>query len=102
MTKTILTIAIPFLAPFLCYAIWVWFATRKQEALQEGRAPETWQNWPWSWLITTGGAFAIISLVGLFAFGELETEGVYVPPTMVDGEIVPGHYEPAPEPPADD
>lgn len=102
MTKTVLSIAIPFLAPFLCYAVWIWFAARKQETLDEGRTPARWQEWPWAWLVSIGGGFAIVSLIGLFALGDLNTDGQYVPPTVVDGEVVPGHYEPVPEPPADD
>ena len=40
--------------------------------------------------------FLLIGLIGLVKFATLnvaEPGQKYVPPTMVDGEIVPGHFE---------
>ena len=44
-------------------------------------------------------ATLIVSIIGLFGLVNFSTQTVvepgqkYVPPTMVDGEIVPGHFE---------
>ncbi|CAN0599886.1 unnamed protein product, partial [Laminaria digitata] len=37
MTRTIISILIPFIAPFILYAIWAWFTNRKKEALADGK-----------------------------------------------------------------
>lgn len=100
MLRTVLSILLPFLAPFVCYAVWAWFATRRRETLDSGGALEPWQRWPWAWLIIGGGVLAGAVMVFLFATGP-EPPGEnqrWVPPRVVDGKVVPGHYERIPEP----
>lgn len=100
MLRTVLTILLPFLTPFVCYAVWAWFAARKREKLEHGEALDAWQKWPWSWLIISGGALAGISVAVLFLTGDgLPGENQrWVAPQVIDGEVVPGHYEPIPQP----
>ena len=102
MTRTIISILIPFIAPFILYAIWAWFTNRKKEALADGKPLASWQTWPWAILFSVGSVLATATLVILFFFGEPVQEGRWVPPTVVNGEMVPGHYEPIPRPPTDD
>ena len=45
---------------------------------------------------------ALAALFILFYDSNPPEEGVWVPPKVVDGEIVPGHFEPLPEPPTED
>lgn len=102
MLRVALTILLPFLTPFVCYAVWAWFQSRKEQRLQDGQPLEWWQAWPWGKLVPAGGVLAIGTIVFLFASGEPPQEGRWVPPTVVDGEVVDGHFEPIPEPPPDD
>jgi hypothetical protein len=53
---------------------------------------------PWIWLVPAGVALVAIVLVLIpLHFGGGDA-GVYVPPTIVDGKLVPGHVVPAPKP----
>lgn len=97
MIRTILTILLPFLTPFVFYAAWIWFLSRKKDRREAGKVPESWQEWPWLWLVISGSALGLIVLFLLASEGELQ-EGRWVPPTVVDGELIPGHFEPIPEP----
>lgn len=98
MLRTILTILVPFLTPFLCYYVWVWFQNRKKEREETGEPLQAWQTFPWAKLIISGSVLAIGALVFLFMQKDPLPEGRWVPAKIVDGEIVPGHFEPIPEP----
>ena len=58
--------------------------------------PAHWTQGPWLWALV---GTLIVSIIGLFGLVKFATQNVvepgqkYVPPTMVDGEIVPGHFE---------
>ena len=97
MIRTLLSIALPFLTPFIAYAIWVWFARRKQEMKEHGEKLHSWQTWPWLKLVIAGGLLVIASLVTLNFSAEPLNEGRWVAPRVVDGVVVPGHFEPLPE-----
>ena len=58
--------------------------------------PPHWTQGPWPWVLVGTLIFLLIGLIGLVQFATLnvaEPGQKYVPPTMVDGEIVPGHFE---------
>ncbi len=51
---------------------------------------------PRLWFLVGAAVLLIIGLIGVISFATLnysEPGGKYVPPRMVDGEIVPGHFE---------
>ncbi len=58
--------------------------------------PLHWTQWPMAWVLV---GTLIVSIIGLFGLVKFATQTVvepgqkYVPPTMVDGEIGPGHFE---------
>ena len=55
-----------------------------------------WTQWPWLWFLVGAAVLLIIGLIGVISFATLnysEPGGKYVPPRMVDGEIVAGHFE---------
>ena len=55
-----------------------------------------WTQGPWLWVLVGTLIVTIIGLIGLVRFATpngAEPGQKYVPPTMVDGEIVPGHFE---------
>ncbi len=52
-----------------------------------------WTQGPWPWVLVGTLILLIIGLIGFAAPNGVEPGQKYVPPTMVDGEIVPGHIE---------
>jgi hypothetical protein len=86
--RVFLTIVLPLALPTVLYLLW----------LQAARRPRAWRVMPFVWLIGAGVVLlAIVLFVVTVHFGTPET-GVYVPPHLRGGEIVPGHIEPAKRP----
>ncbi|MEA1942161.1 MAG: DUF6111 family protein [Pseudomonadota bacterium] len=82
-----------FLLPFLLFFIWRW-QTRSEVKLTATPALK---------LALAGAVFAIVMMIVLVmidAAGGGREGDRYVPPRVVDGEVVPGHFVPAEE--ADD
>ncbi len=52
-----------------------------------------WTQGPWLWVLVGTLILLIIGLIGFATPNGVEPGQKYVPPTMVDGEIVPGHVE---------
>jgi hypothetical protein len=89
MPRVLLTIVLPLLLPTALYMVWVTTLRRPE---RNGAA--RWTAWPWMWLAGAGIALlAIVLLVVTVHFGAPQ-DGVYVPPRLQDGHIVPGHIEP--------
>ncbi len=58
--------------------------------------PAHWTQRPIAWVLVGTLIVSIIGLIGLVKFSTqtvVEPGQKYVPPTMVDGEIVPAHFE---------
>ena len=90
MAREILTLVVPLLLPTALYLIWL-RATRWAD--EGGTVP--WHKLPWVWLAAIGVVLtAIVLVVVTVGFGT-ETPGIYVPPQVENGKIVPGHIEPA-------
>jgi hypothetical protein len=89
MPRVLLTIVLPLLLPTALYLVWVTVLRRPH---RNGAA--AWTTWPWVWLAGAGIALlAIVLFVVTVHFGAPQ-EGVYVPPHLQNGHIVPGHIEP--------
>ena len=89
--RTFLTKILPLLLPLVIYLIWLRRARRN--ALATGAGMPVVRDAPWLWMV--GAALAALAAgTVLFALstGE-EPGGVYIPPYVEDGEIVPGHIE---------
>ena len=52
-------------------------------------------DWPWLWLGVAGVALVILTLVGVALFGGAAPSERYQPAKVINGEIKPGHFEPA-------
>ncbi|HYC14063.1 MAG TPA: DUF6111 family protein [Stellaceae bacterium] len=92
MIRVLLTIVLPLLLPTLLYLLWV--LTMRRDSLAAGAQPL--RDLPLVWLAVAGAVLvALVLVVASVRFGGGST-GVYVPPTTVDGKIVPGHVVPAP------
>lgn len=83
-----------FLLPFVLYGVWILIARRR--ALGHENEPN-WRDAPLVWLTAAG---VVLMLSALFANAILTGEpkgGVYVPPHVEDGQVVPGQVvRPAP------
>jgi hypothetical protein len=76
--------ALLFLSPFVAYALWLHFTSRGW------RAPERWRGVPLVWLVGTGVALTLGSLVILAFTTGGSTDAIYVPAHVKDGVFVPG------------
>jgi len=89
MPRILLTIVLPLLLPTALYLLWV---TTLRPARHDGTL--RWMALPWLWLAVAGvSLLAIVLFVVTVHFGAPQ-EGVYVPPRLQNGHIVPGHIEP--------
>jgi hypothetical protein len=90
MLREILTLVVPLVLPTVLYLLWL----RAVHWSEEGGAA-TWPKLPWVWLIVTGVALtALVLFIVTVGFGTA-MPGIYVPPRVENGRIVPGHIEPA-------
>jgi hypothetical protein len=92
MLRVCLEIILPLLLPTVLYLLWV---TALRPA-QPGQALP-WAGLPWIWL---GGAGLMLLAVVVFllVYPGGQRDGVYVPPHLEGGRIVPGHFEAKPRP----
>jgi heme A synthase len=82
--RIFLQIAIPLLLPALLYWLYLSIQEKRGQPVREV---------PISWLAAAGVVLVAIGLVvGWFADSE-KPGGKYVPPSVVDGKVVPGHFE---------
>ena len=97
MSRIILTYVLPFLTPIAMYALWVWWRTRYVQR-HGGEAPR-FEKGPWPLLLFAGAVLAL-GVLGVSAVlqGNSPDEGPYVPPHVVDGQVIPGHIEPRAKP----
>jgi len=87
MLRVVLTVIVPLVLPT---ALWLgWIAATKRAEVRGG----AWAVAPWPWLLAGGVALTAATLyVVNVGFGAGE-DGRYVPPTVIDGKLVPGHFE---------
>jgi hypothetical protein len=93
MIRIVFTVLVPLLLPTALYVLWL-LAMRRLEATGVGAMLRAL---PWPWLGAAGVVLValVLGVVTLRIGGG--TAGTYVPPHTVDGKIVPGHVEPAPQ-----
>ncbi len=82
MTRILLTYVLPLLLPTALYLLWLRFAGG-------GARREV----PWMWLAIAGLGLAAMVLSGLALSGG-DKDGIYEPPHVENGKIVPGHVRP--------
>jgi hypothetical protein len=95
MIRRLLLDVVLFLLPFFLYGIY-WRAIGY--AASKGKA----RVHPWTLLSATGLVLVILSFVWWGLSGGETVKGVYIPPHLEDGEVVPGQFapdqpDPAPE-----
>lgn len=96
MTRIALTILLPLLLPSLVYGIWRATLARGWPAGLPTQPP----GLPWIWLAAGGVVLAAIALAVLNVGVGGSPDGIYVPPHLVDGQVIQGHVIPRPAGPA--
>ena len=87
MLKKLLMVVLPVVLPFLLYWIGLKIAQRRRA---DGEAPG-WERTPWFLLSFCSGALLVASLLYYRFTSGLEPGTELVPPSFVDGEVVPSH-----------
>ena len=91
MLRIFIEVLLPLLLPTALYLAWLWLS-RRLGRVGSWRAAAV----PWLWLLAAG-ALLLISVLTLVTVGFGTAErGLYVPPRLVNGQIIPGHVEPGP------
>lgn len=85
MLRIVIIDAIFFLMPFAAYALWLMMTRRTMTD------PNDWQVKTIAWLALIGAALMVIVLTVFVHLEPGRPGGVYVPPRLEDGVIVPGH-----------
>lgn len=85
--RQITEIILPLVLPTLLYFGYVLYA-RARGAIE---VPEM----PWAWLAVAGGLLLGVTFLALALFGGAPPSDIYLPPKIVDGQVQPGHFEPA-------
>ncbi|TDQ84013.1 hypothetical protein A8950_0559 [Dongia mobilis] len=82
--RAFLTIFIPLLLPSAIY--WLYLNIRQRQGLP-------FREVPWTWLGGAGIFLAMAALIVTWYADAEPTSGRYVPPQVIDGKVVPGHFE---------
>ncbi|HEY2446445.1 MAG TPA: DUF6111 family protein [Rhizomicrobium sp.] len=85
MIRVVLTRTLLFLLPFVLYGVWLLLIRLREKT----PGPHT----PWTGLVVAGLALVAASFVFVGLTEGESTSGVYVPPHVEHGRIVPGHVE---------
>lgn len=91
--RALFTIVLPLILPTALYLLWA-LAMRRVAATGMG---DLLRDVPWVWLVPAGVLLTAVVLL-LIPLGFGGSNGVYVPPEVVGGKLVPGHVEPTPKP----
>ena len=87
--RVVFTIILPLILPTVLYLAWMWLLNWPPRGEMAG-----WGALPWLWLAATGVVLlTAVLFVVTVGFGT-STPGVYVPPRLENGHVVPGHIEP--------
>jgi hypothetical protein len=92
VARILFQVVFPIVLPALLYALWMTAERRRVEA--GGGDKPRWVDAPWVWLLALGLFFAGLLAVAISVFGGGSGSGVYVPPSVQDGQVVPGRIQP--------
>lgn len=68
-------------------------AVARSRAAAAGQVKPGWEQGPWFWLAVAGVGLMALSLASLALLGDHETTGVYIPPHVEGGKIIPGRLK---------
>ncbi|MBC7137022.1 hypothetical protein [Oceanibaculum nanhaiense] len=98
MLRIALMVLLPILTPTILYFLWFSHARRKAIAAGTPEAAPALGDAPWVYLAAFGVGFMVLVLgaSALFFQDSGHPGDVYTPPKLIDGQIAPGHNDPAP------
>jgi hypothetical protein len=88
--RLLLTVLLPLVTPFIVYAIWVAWMRRREEA---GNPVTRMQMNRLLACFVIGAMMAGATLFATAMTGTAPPDSKYVPPTLENGRIIPGHHE---------
>jgi hypothetical protein len=89
MSRILITMVLPLTLPTLAYLGWFYLAQRRALLAGEPEKAPRLGDVPWTVLAVTGVVIAALALFALTLFGGAKPGSHYVPPHIVDGQIVP-------------
>ena len=92
MARILFQVVFPIVLPALIYALWM--AAERRRAESAASEKPRWSDAPWLWLLMLGLFFAGVIAAAIAYLGGDPAGGVYVPPELRDGQVVPGHVVP--------
>lgn len=93
MMRTTLFHILLLMAPTILFLGYLVLA--RKVALGKGETAKALRALPWPWLLGTGLCLMAASLVVIALTSGDDPEGTYVPPHVVDGEVVPAEMREA-------
>lgn len=87
MIRKLLWTLLPFLLPFVAYAIY-WLLAKRAAA-----RGKIWTDAPWYWLVASGLVLMIAALGASAFWGGAPPGSTYIPAQVKDGQIIPGRFE---------
>lgn len=95
MSRFLIQVALPLLAPFAIYVAWLWYAQKRAE--RYGNEPPAFTKGTAFITILVGAFLAVASLIALALLsGEAPKDGRYISPRLEDGKVVGPRYEDQP------
>lgn len=85
MIRIILFNLLLFSLPFIMLALWLWWF--------RGTRPDQAEMKTWAYASLAGFICILAGLLFFRFVSYAPTESVYVPPSLENGELVPGHFE---------
>lgn len=82
--RAFLTIFVPLLLPSALY--WLYLSIRQRQGLP-------YREIPWIWLVVAGAVLAMMAVTALWFDQGADPSGHYTPPQVIDGKVVPGHFD---------
>ena len=86
--RQFLIIVVPLILPTMLYYFYMVARMGHRETMA--------QDLPWSWLAAAGGLLLVVTLGASAVMDRHAPGSKYISPTVVDGVVVPGHFEDAP------
>jgi len=91
MMRTTLVHIVILLAPTIIYFGYLVLA--RKVSLGKGETAQALRALPWPWLLGTGVCLMAASLVAIALTSGDDPGGTYVPPHVVDGQVVPAEVK---------
>ena len=86
--RQFLIFVVPLVLPTLLYYFYM--------VARQGHRETMSQDLPWSWLGAAGGLLLVVTLAASAVMDRHAPGAKYIRPTVVDGVVVPGHFEDEP------